>query len=194
MKNNIYTSFDKQKTLFSALLDAGNNFGKQYKIIEDINRQPISYRKIILRSILLSIILKKQTNISEHIGIIFPNTIALSILFFALQFIGRVPAMLNFTSGSFAIKRACQTAQIKTIYTSKTFIKKANLEKLIEELRKKYKIFYIEDIKEKINLKSKILAFFIYLNVDRYYNKKSFSKNSESSAVVLFTSGSEGYP
>ena len=56
MKNNIYTSFDKQKTLFSALLDAGNNFGKQYKIIEDINRQPISYRKIILRSILLSII------------------------------------------------------------------------------------------------------------------------------------------
>ena len=194
MKNNIYTSFDKQKTLFSALLDAGNNFGKQYKIIEDINRQPISYRKIILRSILLSIILKKQTNISEHIGIIFPNTIALSILFFALQFIGRVPAMLNFTSGSFAIKRACQTAQIKTIYTSKTFIKKANLEKLIEELRKKYKIFYIEDIKEKINLKSKILAFFIYLNVDRYYNKKSFSKKSELSAVILFTSGSEGYP
>ena len=84
MKNNIYTSFDKQKTLFSALLDAGNNFGKQYKIIEDINRQPISYRKIILRSILLSIILKKQTNISEHIGIIFPNTIALSILFLSL--------------------------------------------------------------------------------------------------------------
>jgi len=194
MENNIYTSFDKQKTLFSALLDASNNFGKQYKIIEDIGRQPTSYRKIILRSILLSIILKKQTNISEHIGIILPNTIALSVLFFALQFIGRVPAMLNFTSGSFAIKRACQTAQIKTIYTSKNFIKKAKLENIIEELKKKYKIYYLEDIKEKINLKSKILAFFIYLNVGRYYNKKSFAKNSESSAVVLFTSGSEGHP
>ena len=36
MKNNIYTSFDQQKTLFLALLDASKKYGKHYKIIEDI--------------------------------------------------------------------------------------------------------------------------------------------------------------
>ena len=194
MENNRYTSFDQQKTLFSALLDASNNFGKQYEIIEDIYRKPTNYRKIILQSILLSINLKKQTNVSEYIGVMLPNSIALSVLFFALQFIGRVPAMLNFTSGSFAIKRACQTAQIKTIYTSKAFIQKAKLENPIKELEKECKIFYLEDIKEKINLKSKISAFLIYLNVERYYNKQSIAKTPESAAVVLFTSGSEGHP
>ena len=33
MKNNIYTSFEQKKTLFSALLDACSEHGKQYKII-----------------------------------------------------------------------------------------------------------------------------------------------------------------
>ena len=143
MKNNTYTSFDCQKTLFSALLDASNSFGRQYKIIEDTTRKPISYRKIILQSILLGVYLKKQTNISSYIGIMLPNTIALSVLFFAIQFIGRVPAMLNFSSGLFAIRRACQTAKIEIICTSKTFIKKAKLENTIDVLAKKYKIIFI---------------------------------------------------
>ena len=105
MKNNIYTSFEQNNTLFSALLDACGDHGKQYKIIEDVNRKPLSYKNIILQSILLSIFVKKDSGISENIGIMLPNTNTLPILFFALQFIGRVPAMLNFSSGAFAIKQ-----------------------------------------------------------------------------------------
>ena len=153
MKNNIYTSFDQQKTLFLALLDACKKYGKHYKIVEDINRKPLSYRKIILHSILLSIYVKKKSKVSEQIGIMLPNTSALAILFFAMQFVGRVPAMLNFSSGAFAIKRACKTAQIKTIYTSKTFIKKANLENLTEELKKKTYNFISRRYKARNNFK-----------------------------------------
>ena len=194
MKNNIYTSFDQQKTLFLALLDASKKYGKHYKIVEDINRKPLSYRKIILHSILLSIYVKKKSNVSEKIGIMLPNTSALAILFFAIQFVGRVPAMLNFSSGAFAIKRACKTAQIKTIYTSKTFIKKANLENLTEELKTKYTILYLEDIKQGITLKSKISAFLIYLNAEKYYKRQNTTITPENAAIVLFTSGSEGHP
>ena len=194
MKNNTYISFENQKTLFSALLDASNKFGKKYKIIEDISYKSISYKEIILQSILLGIYLKKQIGVSKYIGIMLPNTIPLSILFFSLQFIGKIPAMLNFTSGLFAIKRACQTAKIDTIYTSKIFIKKAKLENTIDELEKKYKIFYLEDIKKNINIKSKISAFLIYLNINRYYKKERFANDPESAAVILFTSGSEGHP
>ena len=58
MKNNIYTSFEQNKTLFSALLDACGDHGNQYKIIEDVNRKPLSYKNIILQSILLSIFVR----------------------------------------------------------------------------------------------------------------------------------------
>ena len=81
---------------------------------------------------------RKDSSISENIGIMLPNTNTLPILFFALQFISRVPAMLNFSSGAFAIRRACETAQIKIIYTSKLFIEKAKLENTVKELNKKY--------------------------------------------------------
>ena len=194
MKNNIYTSFEQNKTLFSALLDACGDHGKQYKIIEDVNRKPLSYKNIILQSILLSIFVRKDSSISENIGIMLPNTNTLPILFFALQFIGRVPAMLNFSSGAFAIRRACETAQIKIIYTSKLFIERAKLDNAIKELNKKYTIYYLEDIKEKISITSKISAFLMQLNVTKYYYKQKINKDPDATAVILFTSGSEGHP
>ena len=50
MKNNIYTSFEQNKTLFSALLDACGDHGKQYKIIEDvINDEKVSIYKVSMK-------------------------------------------------------------------------------------------------------------------------------------------------
>ena len=133
MKNNIFDNYNPQKTLYKALLDASNEHGKNYEVIEDIQRKPLKYRDIILQSIVLGNYIKRFTTESEHIGIMLPNVTALPILFFALQFTGRVPAMLNFSSGAYAINRSCKTAKIKTIYTSRLFIDKAKLESVIKE-------------------------------------------------------------
>ena len=36
----------------------------------------------------------------EHVGVLLPNANAVALTFFALQSIGRVPAMLNYTGGA----------------------------------------------------------------------------------------------
>ncbi len=74
---------------------------------------------------------------------LLPNVNALPIIFFALQFLGRVPAMLNFTAGISLIQRCCKTATIKTILTSRRFIEQANLQPLAEELEKDYQLIYL---------------------------------------------------
>ncbi len=189
-----YTSVDQQTTLYTSLINASNCFGKKHEVIEDSTRAKLNYQQLILRSILLSRLIKKQTKSDEHIGVLIPNVNALPVFFFALQFIGRIPAMLNYTSGALAINRACETAQIKTIYTSRRFIEKAKLEKVIENLNENYTIIYLEDFKDNIPLTSKLSAFFMSRNPVRYYAKQNINRNPDSAAVILFTSGSEGHP
>lgn len=194
MYKMIYASFDYKTTLYSALLNAANQFGKNHITIEDFNRDTLSYKDLILRSILLSSLIKKQTKAGEHIGVLLPNVNAMPVLFFALQFIGRIPAMLNFTSGALAIKRACETAQVKVIYTSRRFIANAKLEKLADELEQNFTVVYLEDFKQEIKLSTKLIALYKSKNPARHYIKQALNTNPDSAAVILFTSGSEGHP
>ena len=189
-----YSSFDQKRTLYSTMLDASKQFGPKQIILEDFKREQLNYKQLILRSILLSGLIKKQTKAGEHIGVLLPNVNALPIFFFALQSIGRVPAMLNFTSGALTIKRACETAQAKIIYTSRGFIENAKLEKMAAELEKDFTVIYLEDFKQSISLATKLSALYKSRNPARHYAKQGLNTNPEATAVILFTSGSEGHP
>ena len=90
------------------------------------------------------------------------------VTFFAMQAYGRVPAMLNFSTGSKNIISACQTATIKTIYTSRRFIENAKLQEIIESLQEiKVKIIYLEDLATNITLTNKI-KYLIGAKFDKY--------------------------
>ena len=189
-----YSSVDKRRTLYMAMLDASKQFGKKKIILEDIKREKVNYGELILRSILLSCLIKKRTNADEHVGILLPNVNAFPIFFFALQFIGRIPTLLNYTSGALNIKRACVTAQVKTVYTSRTFLENARLEKLIKELEKDVIVICLEDIKKNITFITKLSALYMSKNPAKYYSKNNLNTKPNAKAVILFTSGSEGYP
>jgi acyl-[acyl-carrier-protein]-phospholipid O-acyltransferase/long-chain-fatty-acid--[acyl-carrier-protein] ligase len=189
-----YSSINQKTTLYSALVKASKQFGKEHNVLEDFSRETINYKQLTLRSILLSVLIKKHTGAGEHIGILLPNVNALPVVFFAMQFIGRIPAMLNFTSGALAIKRACNTAQVKTIFTSRRFIANAKLELLAETLEQSFTVIYLEDLKQDISLSKKLLALYKNRNPGRHYLKQGNNTNPDSAAVILFTSGSEGHP
>ncbi len=189
-----FSSINQRTTLYSTLINSRNRFGNKLEILEDINRETLNFKQLILRSILLSSLIKKQTRAGEHIGVLMPNVNALPVFFFALQFIGRVPAMLNFSSGALAVKRACETAQIKIIYTSRRFIKNAKLESLAEALEHEFTVIYLEDLRSQITLTTKLLALYRSRNPARHYAKQNLNANPDAAAVILFTSGSEGHP
>ena len=183
------------KLLFPALIDGAKLGKKNAAVIEDINRVPLTYKQFIARCFILGRQIKTQTQEKEHVGVMMPTTVAGMVTFFALHAYRRIPAMLNFSMGVTNILSACAVANIKSIYTSKQFIETAKLESLVESLAKAgLGIHYLEDFKSSINLANKLAGLIKGLFPGLAYNMIGTAVDPEQTALILFTSGSEGDP
>ncbi len=160
------------------------------KFVEDVQRVPNSYKDIIIKSFVLGKYFKRRTLPGEHVAIFLPNSIATVCTFFGLSAYDRVPVMLNFSVGAHNMISMCQTAQVRIVITSLTFIKTAKLENAVEVLKANgFNVIYLESLHKDIGLWEKINAYLRY-KIKRVPHKDGGNKK----AVILFTSGSEGAP
>jgi acyl-[acyl-carrier-protein]-phospholipid O-acyltransferase / long-chain-fatty-acid--[acyl-carrier-protein] ligase len=189
-----YSSFNHRTTIFDAMLNAANRYGKNRLVVEDINREPVSYKQLITKAMILGSVLRKATEENEHVGIMMPNVIGTLVTFLATQYAMRVPAMINFTSGTQATLRACETGKIKTIYTSRNFIEKANLGEMAIALEEKIRLVYLEDLGAHISIFSKLAGLIRSFYPRAHYRRLSKNISPDDPGVILFTSGSEGSP
>jgi acyl-[acyl-carrier-protein]-phospholipid O-acyltransferase / long-chain-fatty-acid--[acyl-carrier-protein] ligase len=191
MFNLQYSTYNYNKTLFAALCEASEKFGQDLVILEDTNNIQLTYKQLFIRSLVLARIIKKQTKSGEYVGLMLPNVNANTVSFLALQYLRRIPAMLNFSAGTQNIIKACETAKINTVYTSRLFIEKAGLEALVEDLKHHVKIIYLEDLRQLISIKDKLIGAWQARNPIKNYLRDDIP-DPKSPAVILFTSGSEG--
>ena len=189
-----YSSFNHRTTIFDATLHAANRYGKNRLFAEDINREPISYKQLITKSMVLGSVLRKEIDENEHVGIMMPNVIGTLVTFLAVQYAMRVPAMINFTGGTRAILRSCETGKIKTIVTSRKFIEKADLTELATALEEKVQLIYLEDFRDRISVVDKLAGLIRSFYPVAHYRRISKEISPDSPGVILFTSGSEGSP
>lgn len=195
MTNMLFASNNYEITLFESLIDAKNKHGGKNNIIEDINRTPVNYNELIIRSFILGKRIETITLPGETVGILLPNVIATVATLFAIQAYGRVAAMLNFSAGINNLISACITANIKTIYTSHKFVETANLIETINKLKNNaITIIYLEDLRNKISLREKLAGLFKSKFASYCYHRTHLNRNPDEPAVILFTSGSEGTP
>lgn len=193
MTEMVYWSSDRKETLFRQLRKASEWHGGSLKIIEDIARKPMSYNDLIAKSLTIGQNIAKVTQKGEYVGILLPNSTTTVGVFFGLQSIGRVPAMLNFSSGVKNVLSACKIAQLKKVYTSRQFLEQANLEALAEAIKGAgCEVMYLEDLAKDIGMGAKIKGLASYFWPDFFYKEPKISPSDP--AVVLFTSGSEGTP
>jgi acyl-[acyl-carrier-protein]-phospholipid O-acyltransferase / long-chain-fatty-acid--[acyl-carrier-protein] ligase len=189
-----YSSFNYRTTIFNALINAACRYGKKTKILEDINRECISYKTLITRSIILGRYVKRHTHQDENIGVLLPNVTGTVVTFMAIQYAGRIPAMLNFSVGTRALSQACQIASIKTIITSRKFIEIADLKEMVTAIEQDVELVYLEDLRKMISTRDKVVGL-INATFPQYHYRESASNTSpDKPALVLFTSGSEGRP
>ena len=132
--DTVFRAKQTDRTLFGALLDARAKYGGRVLIAEDLAREPISYNRLVLGAAILGRKLATVTKPGERVGVLLPNANGTVATFMALQAFGRVPAMLNFSAGGDAMLSACKAAEAATIISSRVFIEKAKLQKLIERL------------------------------------------------------------
>jgi acyl-[acyl-carrier-protein]-phospholipid O-acyltransferase/long-chain-fatty-acid--[acyl-carrier-protein] ligase len=123
-----------------------------------------------------------------------PNSVGCAATFFGLQACGRIPAMLNFSTGLANLQSACATARITTIITARRFVQMGRLESVIEGLAPTVRILYLEDLKTSMGLADRLYGFSALLWPRFCYRRLSAGARPEDPAVVLFTSGSEGVP
>ena len=173
-----------------AKINSKQGWFRRAKFFEDINREPQSYKDIVIKSFVLGRFFKKMTQPGEHVALLLPNALATVCSLFGLSAYERVPVMLNFSVGAKNMVSMCNTAQVKMVITSHAFIRNAKMEDVIVAIREAgYKIFYLEELRKHLTLKDKLGALARY-KVKRVPHPEGGNKK----AVILFTSGSEGAP
>ncbi|MBF0589419.1 MAG: acyl-[ACP]--phospholipid O-acyltransferase [Magnetococcales bacterium] len=183
---------DSHRTLFQALLEARHIHGGNRVVLEDALRGTLTYDRLIAGSLALAAKLHRRTEPGEHVGVLLPNVNGFPALFFGLQSIGRIPALLNHTAGLKNLRSACTTATLKTIITSRRFIELGGLEEVASGLAESVDLLYLEDLRPEITTLDRLRALW---RAKRMKHPPSESAGDpENPAVILFTSGSEGAP
>ena len=125
MTDMMFKTSNIDRTLLNALLDARITHGGRI-ILEDIQRNPLSYNRVIMGSLVLgrklAAIVDAQRKMS---ACCCPMPMPWPFTIFGLMALGQVPAMLNFSTGAVNMAAACTAAQVRTIVTSRKFIEAA---------------------------------------------------------------------
>ncbi|MGR3951863.1 MAG: AMP-binding protein [Chlamydia sp.] len=164
-------------------------------IIADATAGILSYSKVKRAIFLLSREISKYEG--ENIGILLPASAMANILIIATQLAGKVPVMINWTVGGSHLEAVVEHAKLKTVLTSWSFLDR--LENV--DLRPiKEQIVVLEEERATFAWSNYFLLIFYGMMPWRWAkNCTSFFPHwgkitSDSTAVILFTSGTENMP
>src|SRR4051812_43633301 len=187
MSDLVFRTTSTDRTVFQAVVEAANTHGLKRVAVEDPVTGALTYKRLLVGAAILGTKLMPLAPEGSAIGVMLPNANGAVVTMLGLMSAGRVPAMINFTSGAANILAACKAAQFTTIVTSRTFIEKARLDNLVAALASKVSIVYLEDIRPTITVADKVRGLL-------HAYKPLVPRKADDWAAILFTSGSEGVP
>ncbi|MBV9548462.1 MAG: AMP-binding protein [Alphaproteobacteria bacterium] len=179
-----------RRSLFEALVAARRQYGGSKPVLIDADERILNYDTLVKGALALGHALKRDTSAGERVGIMLPTGAAATVTVFAVSAFGRVPTMINFTGGAANILSALKTAQVSRIVTAHRFIKLAKLEELAATISERVALVYLEEVRKNLTLLDKAAAAAGSL----LPSLLAARPDSDSCAVILFTSGTEGAP
>lgn len=146
----------------------------------------LNYRRLLVGTELMARRFRQYEE--AHVGVMLPASVAADLVFFALQMAGKVPVMMNWTTGPANLAHGVVVTGVKRILTSKKMVDRLGIEAEGAEY------VFLEDLKASIKKPEAILTL-----LKSYLAPRSFVNNlpkpqPDDTAVFLFTSGSESFP
>jgi acyl-[acyl-carrier-protein]-phospholipid O-acyltransferase/long-chain-fatty-acid--[acyl-carrier-protein] ligase len=194
MTDMVFRTSNIDEHLFHSLVTARSVHGGRRKVLEDAQRDPITFNRIVMGSFVLGRRLARLTPGENVVAVLLPNANANLITIFGLMAFGRTPAMLNFSAGALNMAAACVACQVRTVVSSRRFIEQGGFEDAVKVLTSTVRIIYLEDIRQSIGPLDKIYGFLASIFPYRFLKFSGCNPDPNSAAVILFTSGSEGVP
>ncbi len=156
----------------------------------DSTGKELTYGKTLIGSLALSRWIRRHCRNEEMVGLLLPSSVGGAVANIAVLMSGKVPVNLNFTSGAEAMRSAIEQCGIRTILTSKRFLKKAKIEE-IEGM------VFLERVMQQVTPVQKLAAAVAAAALpsrllSRLYTPET--RDSSALAAVIFSSGSTGVP
>jgi long-chain-fatty-acid--[acyl-carrier-protein] ligase len=146
----------------------------------------LSYRRLLVATQLLGRRLGQLPG--RAIGVLLPASVAADVVFFGLHRFGKLPVMLNWTTGPANLAHAVEKLDIRCVVTSRKLIDRLGIEVPGAEY------VFLEDLRLGVGKLEAVAALLAtYLFPGRLL-KHVPRPDPDEAAVVLFTSGSESTP
>jgi acyl-[acyl-carrier-protein]-phospholipid O-acyltransferase/long-chain-fatty-acid--[acyl-carrier-protein] ligase len=163
-----------------------------FVILEDATLQTLTYRKLMVGADVLAGALRETiAGRGKRIGVLLPNVNATPVVILALWRMGKVPAVMNFSAGIPTMLACAELTGLKHIITSRAFFERAKLN-ADDFLKAGLGLVFLEDVRTGITGSQKIRA--LLRHIFNLPSARNSLPGASSTAVIVFTSGSEGVP
>ncbi|BCS89944.1 acyl-[ACP]--phospholipid O-acyltransferase [Pseudodesulfovibrio sediminis] len=167
------------------------------RAVADSTGAEMSHRRLLATCVLVSRLLAKQTRGAQNVGVLLPASAGGTIANMALLMCGKTVVNLNYTVGPDSLQKALARAGIQTVVTSEKFVTRLKAKGFdLKGILMGLTVFHMETLKDNISkagfLRTMAMVQVLPTSLLRllFFRKVPL----DSTAAILFSSGSEGTP
>lgn len=178
-----------RKSLGEAALITAKHQWRNVAMADSLGHR-LRFGQVLVGALLFRHDVVKRCDGQDMVGLLLPPSVPAALLNFAITMAGKVPVNLNYTASEEALRIAIDRCDLKTIYTSRSFLEKVGVPH-------HNGMVFVEEVSGAFTRFGKLrTAFLLRLTPVALLRRLLLPRDlpMESLATVIFSSGSTGIP